>query len=123
MFCWYLRNTYLEEQAQDRQAGVAGETAIWQDRRASLHLRFARRPHRAVAVGLRSLNILKGKANRFVLGASGHIAGVINSPVKNKRSYWINDKAPARAKPADAEAWMAAPPSMPGSWWPEWRRS
>jgi polyhydroxyalkanoate synthase len=51
---------------------------------------------------------------RFVLGASGHIAGVINPPQKKKRNYWIN---PQIAKtPQD---WFSKAQSVDGSWWPD----
>jgi len=52
---------------------------------------------------------------RFVLAASGHIAGVINSPAKQKYNYWTNDKLPA-----DPDAWMKSAVPVAGSWWPDW---
>ena len=54
---------------------------------------------------------------RFVLGASGHIAGVVNPPAANKYCYWTNSKAPAT--PAE---WFDGAERHEGSWWPDWGR-
>lgn len=58
--------------------------------------------------------LLKGPV-RFVLGGSGHIAGIINPPAANKYGYWVNEKLPA--KPED---WLAKAVQHPGSWWTDW---
>ncbi len=58
-----------------------------------------------------------------MLGASGHIAGVITPPAKNKRIYWINDRTNDKTNdklPAKAADWMAQATEKPGSWWTEW---
>ena len=52
---------------------------------------------------------------RFVLGASGHIAGVINPPAANKYCYWTNTKSPD-----DPDAWFAGAEQHDGSWWTDW---
>jgi polyhydroxyalkanoate synthase len=54
---------------------------------------------------------------RFVLGGSGHIAGIVNPPAANKYHYWTND-----ALPASAEDWFAGAQQTPGSWWEDWQR-
>jgi polyhydroxyalkanoate synthase len=51
----------------------------------------------------------------FSLADSGHVAGVINPPVKKKYCYWVNDQLPAKA--AD---WFKSAKQHPGSWWDHW---
>ena len=51
----------------------------------------------------------------FVLGASGHIAGVVNPPSRDKYGYWTNS-----AMPADADTWQDSATEHAGSWWPHW---
>ncbi len=54
---------------------------------------------------------------RFVLAASGHIAGVVNPPDAGKYSHWVNTTLPA-----EPEAWLASSTELAGSWWPDWQR-
>jgi polyhydroxyalkanoate synthase len=60
---------------------------------------------------------LLGGENRFVLAASGHIAGVVNPPEGGKYNHWVNN-----ALPPDPQAWLEGATEMAGSWWPDWNR-
>ena len=64
----------------------------------------------------RMTQLVGGKV-QFVLGASGHIAGVINPASKNRRSYWVDG-----ALGDDAEQWLASAQAVPGSWWMHWKK-
>jgi polyhydroxyalkanoate synthase len=63
----------------------------------------------------RGARYLGGKV-RFVLGGSGHIAGIVNPPAANKYCYWTNADLPETA-----EAWFETATQNPGSWWPDWQ--
>jgi len=116
MYCYYVRNTYLENKL--RVPGALTNCGV------ALDLGQVDRPSFILATredhivpwrsAYRSVGLLGGEKT-FLLGASGHVAGVINPAAKNRRSYWRGTDYPA-----DPEAWLAAAEERPGSWWPQW---
>ena len=118
MYCWYLRNTYLENNLMEPgRTTVCGEKIDLGSIDVPTYLYASREDHIVPWEGaFRSTGVLQGKL-RFVLGASGHIAGVINPPAKGKRSHWIGA---GEALPADPKTWFAAAKEHPGSWWTDW---
>ncbi|WP_409034156.1 class I poly(R)-hydroxyalkanoic acid synthase [Roseateles saccharophilus] len=118
MYCWYLRHTYLQnELKQPGKLTVCGEKLDLGAIEAPVYIYGSREDHIVPwQAAYRSTQILNGK-KRFVMGASGHIAGVINPPAKGKRSHWI---AKGTALPADPDAWFKSATEHPGSWWPDW---
>ncbi len=54
---------------------------------------------------------------KFVLAASGHIAGVVNPPAAEKYSHWVKTQTPK-----DPHKWLQGAKEQPGSWWPEWKK-
>jgi polyhydroxyalkanoate synthase subunit PhaC len=116
MFTWYLRNTYFENNLiKPGKCTVRGEKIDLRKLDLPVYIYGSREDH-IVPIGgaYASVNHLPGK-KRFVMGASGHIAGVINPPVKNKRSYWTNEKLPKTF-----DEWFKGAKEHPGSWWTDW---
>jgi polyhydroxyalkanoate synthase len=116
MYSWYLRNTYFENNlVQPGKCKVCEEQVDLSNVDMPVYLYGSREDHIVpIAGAYASTRHLPGK-KRFVMGASGHIAGVINPPSKNKRSYWTNDKLPETV-----EEWIAGAKEHPGSWWTDW---
>jgi polyhydroxyalkanoate synthase len=116
MYCWYLRHTYLQnELRQPGKLTVCGEKVDLGAIDAPVYIYGSREDHIVPwHAAYESTTILNTK-RRFVLGASGHIAGVINPAAKNKRSHWVSDKLPP-----SADEWLASATEKPGSWWPDW---
>ena len=116
MYCWYARNTYVENRIKDpgktMQCGVPVDLS---EVTAPLYVLASREDHIVPwHTAYRSTGLI-GREPRFVLAASGHVAGVINPPARNKRSHWLNDDASG-----SAEAWLEGAQEKPGSWWPDW---
>jgi polyhydroxyalkanoate synthase len=116
MYCWYLRHTYLQNDlVKPGKSTICGEKIDLGKIQCPAYLYASQEDHIVPwQSAYQSTHILKGK-NRFVLGASGHIAGVINPPAKNKRYYFENKKL---ANTADE--WLADAKQIPGSWWPDY---
>jgi polyhydroxyalkanoate synthase subunit PhaC len=116
MYAWYLRNTYLENNlVKPGKCTVCGEKVDLGKVDIPVYIYGSREDHIVPITGAyASVKHLPGK-KRFVMGASGHIAGVINPPSKNKRSYWTNDKLGE-----GFGDWLAGAKEHPGSWWPDW---
>ncbi|WMT74489.1 class I poly(R)-hydroxyalkanoic acid synthase [Bradyrhizobium sp. Ash2021] len=116
MYCWYTRNTYLEnkikEPAATTQCGVRVDLS---KAKIPLYLLASREDHIVPWQSAYRSKALIGKDPRFVLAASGHVAGVINPPARNKRSYWTQDDLNG-----DAADWLEKAEERPGSWWPDW---
>ena len=117
-YAWYLRNTYLENNlVKPGKATVCGEKLNLNLVDMPVYIYGSREDH-IVPIGgaYASTQVFPGK-KRFVMGASGHIAGVINPPAKGKRSHWIR----ADGKfPKSQATWLEGATEYPGSWWPDW---
>ena len=118
MFCWYLRHTYLDNTLKAPGAlTVCGEALDLSTITCPVFIYGSREDHIVPwHAAYASTGVLTGARDKtFVLGASGHIAGVINPAAKNKRSHWINSQLPATA-----DDWFKSATEQPGSWWPVW---
>ena len=116
MYTWYLRNTYFENNlVKPGKCTVCGEKVDLRKVDIPVYIYGSREDHIVpIAGAYASTQHLPGR-KRFVMGASGHIAGVINPPAKNKRSYWTNDKLPRTHA-----QWLQGAKEHPGSWWNDW---
>nr|WP_250482135.1 MULTISPECIES: class I poly(R)-hydroxyalkanoic acid synthase [unclassified Caballeronia] len=122
MCVWYLRNTYLENKLKTPNAlKVCGEPVDLSRLTVPTFIYGSREDHIVPwKSAYASAPILSGPQT-FVLGASGHIAGVINPPSKNKRSFWMIDSNDGHL-PENPDAWFDAAAEHPGSWWPTWSK-
>jgi len=117
-YAWYLRNTYLENNLiKPGVTEVCGEKIDLRLLDMPFYLYGSREDHIVPIEGAyASSQVLPGK-KRFVMGASGHIAGVINPPAKNKRSHWIRTDGKL---PKSHVEWLKGAKEHPGSWWTDW---
>ncbi|HOB65904.1 class I poly(R)-hydroxyalkanoic acid synthase [Ottowia sp.] len=117
-YAWYLRNTYLENNLiKPGKTTVCGQKIDLRKLDMPFYLYGSREDH-IVPIGgaYATTQVLPGK-KRFMMGASGHIAGVINPPAAGKRSHWVRNDGKF---PEDVNDWIAGAKETPGSWWQDW---
>ena len=113
---WYLRNMYLENNLRvPGKLTMCGVPADLGRLDMPVFIYASREDHivpwKSSYLGR---NLLGGETT-FVLGASGHIAGVINPPAKMKRNFWTN-----ASTTANPDQWFEGAAEVKGSWWPTW---
>lgn len=114
-YCWYLRHAYLQNDLKSGKLECCGERLDFGNLKMPAYVVGTREDHIVPwQSAYASTRLLKGE-QRFVLGASGHIAGIINHPAANKRSYWTHEEVPG-----DPDAWLQTAEEHQGSWWPNW---
>ncbi len=115
MYCWYTRNMYLENNLKEPGKTIQCDTPVDLSKiKAPAYVLASKEDHIVPWRSAYQTTKLLGGDNRFVLGASGHVAGVINPPAKNKRSHWKNEGS------VDAQTWFDSATEHAGSWWPDW---
>jgi polyhydroxyalkanoate synthase len=117
-YTWYLRNTYLENNlTKPGKAVVCGEKVDFNQVTLPIYIYGSREDHIVPINGAYATTQYLPGPKRFVMGASGHIAGVINPPAKNKRCYWTRDDG---LLPKTHAEWFEGAVERPGSWWTDW---
>jgi polyhydroxyalkanoate synthase len=113
---FYMRNCYLDNKLAKGQMLIDGAPINLKSVTVPIYNLATREDHiappKSVLLGCKFF----GGPVRFVMAGSGHIAGVVNPPAKNKYQYWIGQ----RPRNADLDGWLAKAKEYPGSWWPDW---
>ncbi len=113
---FYLRNCYLENRLSNGELEIGGVKLDLKKVKVPIFNLATREDHIAPAKSVFIGSGSFGGPVKFVLAGSGHIAGVINPPAKNKYQFWTGDDPTG-----DYEDWLDAAEETEGSWWPSWR--
>ena len=113
---FYLRECYLENDLAKGAMELAGQQIDLKQVNVPIYNLATREDHIAPARSVYfGSSFFRGPV-RFVLAGSGHIAGVVNPPYKQKYQHWTG--GPPHGD--DLESWLNGAQERPGSWWPDW---
>ncbi|MBI1205183.1 MAG: class I poly(R)-hydroxyalkanoic acid synthase [Rhodopseudomonas sp.] len=113
---FYLRNCYLNNRLTKGEMEIAGVKLDLKKVKVPIYNLATREDHIAPAKSVLYGSQFFGGPVKYVLAGSGHIAGVVNPPAKEKYQYWLG--APPFGE--NVEEWMTTAVEHPGSWWPDW---
>ena len=113
---FYLRNCYLDNRLSKGEVVIGNTPIDLKSIKVPIYNLATREDHIAPAKSVLLGSKFFGGPVRFVLSGSGHIAGVVNPPEKQKYQYWTG----AKPRNADLDGWLAKAKERPGSWWPDW---
>ena len=112
---FYLRNCYLENNLSNGRMEMGGHAISLADVTIPVCNIATREDHIAPAKSVFLGSRFFGGEVEFILAGSGHIAGVVNPPARQKYQYWTGGKPEG-----ELENWLAGATEHPGSWWPYW---
>jgi polyhydroxyalkanoate synthase len=112
---FYLRSCYLDNQLSKGTLTLAGEKIDLKRVTVPIYSLATREDHIAPAKSVFHGTACFGGPVRFVVSGSGHIAGVVNPPARNKYQYWVGPEPKGTL-----EDWLARADERPGSWWDDW---
>jgi len=113
---FYLRNCYLENNITKAKVTIDDTPIDLKSIKVPVYNLATREDHIAPAKSVLLGCKFFGGPVRYVLAGSGHIAGVVNPPAKQKYQYWTGP----RPRSANLEGWLKKAKEHPGSWWPDW---
>ncbi|QKV17793.1 PHA/PHB synthase family protein [Oricola thermophila] len=113
---FYLRNCYHENNLANAKMVLHGAPVSLADVKIPIYNLAAKEDHIAPAVSVFEGSKCFGSKVTFVLGGSGHIAGVINPPHRNKYQFWSGPKVAG-----ELSKWIKKAKMTEGSWWPHWQ--
>jgi len=113
---FYLRRCYINNDLSHGRIAIDGVTLDLSKVTIPVYHLAAREDHiapaRSVFLGAQDL----GGPVRFVVSGSGHIAGVVNPPARNRYQHWTGGPPMG-----ELETWLEDAEEHPGSWWPDWQ--
>ncbi|MGH6672093.1 MAG: PHA/PHB synthase family protein [Xanthobacteraceae bacterium] len=113
---FYVRSCYLENKLSQGRMTIGNTRIDLKAIKVPVYNLATREDHIAPAKSVLLGCKYFGGPIRFVLAGSGHIAGVVNPPAKNKYQYWTGP----RPRSSNLDNWIAKATEHPGSWWPDW---
>jgi polyhydroxyalkanoate synthase len=116
MHTWFIKAAYIDNRLKEPGGtSIAGVPVDLGKVKTPAYIVATRNDHVAPWKTCYTVTQLLGGPVTFALAKSGHIAGVINHPSRNKYGYWINDEIRG-----DADRWLREATLHEGSWWPNW---